>query len=84
MADWRRLGTARIGCDPVASAVNERGRSHDVRNLFIKDGSVFVASVGVNPTSAVRVVGRLFFLYSESDGPWPEGWTGSLVITQTS
>jgi len=31
VADWRRLGTARIGCDPVASAVNERGRSHDVR-----------------------------------------------------
>ena len=29
--------------------VDSRGRSHDVRNLFIVDGSIFVTSGGVNP-----------------------------------
>ena len=36
--------------DPERSVVNEWGRSHDVKNLFIVDGSVFVTSGGVNPT----------------------------------
>ena len=45
------LGTARMGTDPERSVVNEWGRSHDVKNLFIVDGSVFVTGGGVNPTS---------------------------------
>ena len=36
--------------------VNEWGRSHDVRNLFIIDGSVFVTSAGVNPTSTIQAL----------------------------
>ena len=32
------------------------GRSHDVRNLFIVDGSVFVTSGGVNPTTTIQAV----------------------------
>ena len=41
---WHLLGTARMGTDPARSVVNEWGRSHDVKNLFIVDGSVFVTS----------------------------------------
>jgi len=37
---WHLLGTARMGTDPERSVVNEWGRSHDVKNLFIVDGSV--------------------------------------------
>ena len=48
---WHLLGTARMGTDPERSVVNEWGRSHDVKNLFIVDGSVFVTCGGVNPTS---------------------------------
>jgi choline dehydrogenase-like flavoprotein len=50
------LGTARMGTDPERSVVNEWGRSHDVRNLFIVDGSVWVTSGGVNPTSTIQAV----------------------------
>ena len=35
------LGTARMGNDPERSVVNSWGRSHDVKNLFIVDGSVW-------------------------------------------
>jgi len=30
--------------------------SHEVKNLFIVDGSVFVTSGGVNPTSTIQAV----------------------------
>ena len=38
------LGTARMGNDPERSVVNEWGRCHDVKNLFIVDGSIWVTS----------------------------------------
>jgi choline dehydrogenase-like flavoprotein len=56
MAGWHLLGTARMGKDAATSVVNEWGRSHDVKNLFIVDGSVFVTSGGVNPTTTIQAV----------------------------
>jgi choline dehydrogenase-like flavoprotein len=53
---WHLLGTARMGTDPARSVVNEWGRSHDVKNLFIVDGSLFVTSGGVNPTSTIQAL----------------------------
>jgi choline dehydrogenase-like flavoprotein len=50
------LGTARMGTDPERSVVNPWGRSHDVRNLFIVDGSTWVTGGGVNPTSTIQAV----------------------------
>ena len=50
------LGTARMGSDPERSVVNAWGRSHDVRNLFIVDGSIWVTSGGVNPTSTIQAL----------------------------
>ncbi len=50
------LGTARMGTDPERSVVSEWGRSHDVRNLFIVDGSIWVTSGGVNPTSTIQAL----------------------------
>lgn len=47
------LGTARMGNDPATSVVDRWGRSHDVPNLYIFDGSVFVTSAGVNPTPTI-------------------------------
>jgi len=55
-AGWHLMGTARMGRDPARSVVNEWGRSHDVKNLFIVDGSVFVTSGGVNPTSTIQAI----------------------------
>ena len=53
---WHLLGTARMGRDPATSVVNEWGRCHDVKNLFIVDGSIWVTSGGVNPTSTIQAL----------------------------
>ncbi len=53
---WHLMGTARMGTDPKRSVVNEWGRAHDVKNLFIVDGSVFVTSAGVNPTNTIQAL----------------------------
>ncbi len=55
-AGWHLMGTARMGTDPKTSVVNEWGRAHDVKNLFIVDGSIFVTAGGVNPTSTIQAL----------------------------
>ncbi len=55
-AGWHLMGTARMGVDPETSVVNEWGRCHDVRNLFIVDGSIFVTAAAVNPTNTIQAL----------------------------
>ncbi len=55
-AGWHLMGTARMGTDPETSVVNDWGRCHDVKNLFIVDGSVFVTSAAVNPTNTIQAL----------------------------
>ncbi len=55
-AGWHLMGTARMGTDPQRSVVNAWGRSHDVRNLFIIDGSIFVTAAAVNPTNTIQAL----------------------------
>jgi choline dehydrogenase-like flavoprotein len=50
------MGTARMGTDPARSVVDANGRSHDVKNLFVVDGSIFVTSGGVNPTNTIQAL----------------------------
>jgi choline dehydrogenase-like flavoprotein len=50
------MGTARMGEDPQRSVVDRYGRSHDVDNLFIVDGSVFVTAAAVNPTPTIQAL----------------------------
>lgn len=59
------LGTARMGDDPKRSVVNRWHQSHDVKNLFIVDGSSFVTSAGVNPTSTIGALAL-----RAADGIW--------------
>jgi choline dehydrogenase-like flavoprotein len=47
------LGTARMGADPQTSVVDSFGRCHDVPNLFVVDGSVFVSSGAMGPTNTI-------------------------------
>ena len=44
------LGTCRMGDNPKTSAVNGYCQSHDIKNLFVTDGSVFPSSPCQNPT----------------------------------
>ncbi|WP_208648422.1 GMC family oxidoreductase [Mesorhizobium hawassense] len=50
------LGTARMGNDPKTSVVDEYGRAHDVPNLVISDGSIFVTGGAANPTSTITAL----------------------------
>jgi choline dehydrogenase-like flavoprotein len=55
---WHLLGTCRMGDreHPMGSVVDGFGRCHDVDNLFVVDGSVFVTSAAVNPTSTIQAI----------------------------
>ncbi len=58
------MGSCRMGDEPERSVVNDFCQSHDVKNLFICDTSVFVTGAGVNPTLtamaiADRATGRM-------------------------
>jgi len=44
------MGTARMGRDPKTSVLNERNQAHDVKNLFVTDGSCMASSACVNPS----------------------------------
>ncbi len=56
VAGWHLMGTARMGRDPETSVVNDWGRAHDVPNLFVVDGSLFVTSAAVNPTNTIQAL----------------------------
>ncbi|MCP4680946.1 MAG: GMC family oxidoreductase, partial [Desulfobacterales bacterium] len=47
------LGTCRLGNDPRSSVINLNLESHDVKGLFITDGSPFPSSLGVNPMETI-------------------------------
>ena len=53
---WHLMGTARMGKDSSNSVVNKYGESHDVKNLYIVDSSIFVTSGGVNPCSTLQAL----------------------------
>ncbi len=50
------LGTCRMGNDPRSSVVDASHRAHDVRNLFIVDGSSFVTSGRGQPTLTIQAL----------------------------
>ncbi len=75
VANGHFLGTARMGDDPSGSVVDRWCVSHDVPNLLVVDGSVFVTAGSANPTStiaalALRAATRL--LERRSDLPVPD------------
>ena len=47
------LGTCRMGDDPKTSVLNKWSQSHDIKNLFVVDGSSFVSSGWQNPTMTI-------------------------------
>ena len=50
------LGTCRMGDRPDTSVVNADGRSWDVPNLWICDGSLFPTAGGVNPSLTIQAL----------------------------
>ena len=50
------MGSCRMGDDPKTSVVDADGRSWDVPNLWICDGSLFCTSGGVNPSLTIQAL----------------------------
>jgi choline dehydrogenase-like flavoprotein len=50
------MGTARMGHDPRTSVTDGYGRLHEVPNVCVGDGSVFVSSGGFNPTLTIMAL----------------------------
>jgi choline dehydrogenase-like flavoprotein len=50
------LGTARMGSDPKTSVLNQFQQSHDVKNLFVVDGSSHVTAGCQNPTWTIMAL----------------------------
>jgi choline dehydrogenase-like flavoprotein len=50
------LGTCRMGNDPKTSVVDKYHRAHDVKGLFIVDGSSFVTSGRGQPTLTIQAL----------------------------
>ena len=49
-------GTVRMGTDPKTSVLNSWCQSHDVKNLFVTDGSTFPSSSEKNPTLTIMAL----------------------------
>jgi hypothetical protein len=47
------VGTARMGNNPKTSVLNKFNQSHDIKNLFVVDGSCFVTCGWQNPTMTI-------------------------------
>jgi choline dehydrogenase-like flavoprotein len=50
------MGTARMGNDPKTSVLNQFQQSHDVKNLFVVDGSGHVSASAQNPTWTIMAL----------------------------
>jgi len=50
------LGTCRMGNDPRTSVINKDHRTHDVKNLFLCDGSSLVTSGRGQPTMTIEAL----------------------------
>ena len=47
------LGTCRMGDNPKTSVLNQWNQSHDIKNLYVVDGSSFVSGGWQNPTMTI-------------------------------
>jgi choline dehydrogenase-like flavoprotein len=47
------MGTNRMSEKPQDGVVNRYGQTHDIKNLFVSDGSQFTSSGGENPTLTI-------------------------------
>lgn len=53
LSAFHPMGTCRMGDNPKTSVVNAMLETHDIKNLFIADASVFPSSLGVNPQVSI-------------------------------
>lgn len=62
------VGAARMGADPASSVVDKFGRTHDIPNLFICDGSVMPTQGSANPGLTIQCLAARTADYLISQG----------------
>lgn len=50
------MGTCRMGADPRTSVTDSWGQTHEVRNFWIADASLFPTNLGVNPQITISAL----------------------------
>src|SRR5205085_10411648 len=53
-----QMGTARMGTDPETTVAGPFGELHDVKGVWIGDGSAFPTSSGTNPMITLMALAR--------------------------
>jgi choline dehydrogenase-like flavoprotein len=53
-----QMGTARMGADSQTSVANPFGELHDVKGVWIGDGSAFPTASGTNPMVTIMALAR--------------------------
>lgn len=56
VAAFHPLGTCRMGVDPARSCVGPDHQAHDVKGLYVCDGSAIPSSLGVNPQMTIMAM----------------------------
>jgi choline dehydrogenase-like flavoprotein len=62
------VGAARMGENPAASVVDSFGRSHDIANLFVCDGSILPTQGSANPGLTIQALAARTADYLISQG----------------
>ena len=56
LASTHVQGSCRMGDDPARSAVDRNGEVHDVKRLFVGDGSLIPRTLSVNPSLTIMAL----------------------------
>jgi choline dehydrogenase-like flavoprotein len=62
------VGACRMGADPRSSVVDKFGRTHDIANLFVCDGSIFPTQGSANPGLTIQALAARTADYLISQG----------------
>jgi choline dehydrogenase-like flavoprotein len=62
------VGAARMGADPGSSVVDKFGRTHDIANLFVCDGSILPSQGSANPGLTIQALAARTADYLISQG----------------
>jgi choline dehydrogenase-like flavoprotein len=60
-------GSCRMGDDPERSAVDRNGESHEVRRLFVGDGSLVPRTLSVNPSLTIMALATRLAEHLDAD-----------------
>ena len=67
-------GSCRMGDDPARSVVDRNGESHEVKRLFVGDGSLVPRTLSVNPSLTIMALATRLAEHLDAD---PNGYLGA-------